>query len=352
MKRLLISLILTVGALILIPSVVSATEPIYDWVGGKPVISSDEDEWVGGKPYGVIGTSEAPSVVAPTVTTQAASNIEATTATGNGNITATGGEDCTARGFEWDTDSGAPYANTVSTSGTYSTGAFTGSLTSLPTGTTIYYRAFATNSAGTGYGSEESFLTKPAAPTAVSATDGTHTDKVVVTWTKSTGATGYRVYQDDVDVSGLLGDVATYDDTDADAGTITPGAALASDATSLVSIYLSLSGQSANNGTTHTYKVVAVNATGNSADSSTDTGYRGVGSLEYQWQVSAGDSDADYSDIAGAETASYTYTGDSPRYFKCVLDATGAAQATSTADRGRIATGLNIVKINGIPIFK
>jgi|GEM_PF-4651393 len=34
----------------------------------------------------------------------------------------------------------------------------------------------------------------PAPPTNVSATDGTHTDKVTITWTKSRSATGYKVY--------------------------------------------------------------------------------------------------------------------------------------------------------------
>ena len=147
----------------------------------------------------------------------------------------------------------------------FGTGAFTRSLTGLPTGDTIYARAYAHNSEGYSYGAEVNFLTKPAAPTNVAATDGAHTDKVVITWTKSTGATDYRVYRDAAD-SGPLGDVATYDDTGADAPTITPGTAAASDGDYAAHVALSLSGQSANNGTTHTYKVVAVNATGDSAD--------------------------------------------------------------------------------------
>lgn len=181
-------------------------------------------------------------------------------------------------------------------------------------------------------------ITVPAAPTDVAASDGTYMDKVTVTWTKSTGATGYRVYRDAVDVSGLLGDMSTYDDTGASVPTITAGSAVATDGTYATRVALSLSGISANNGTTHTYKVVASNATGNSADSSTDNGYRGVGSLTYQWQRSAADSDAGYSDIIGANTASYDDTGapsdGSARYYKCILNATGATQQTSAADRG------------------
>lgn len=313
----------------------------------------------------------APAIVAPTVTTQAASSVEDTTATCNGNITATGGANATARGCEWDTDSGAPYANSASDTGDFGAVSFTKALTSLPAGTTIYARAFGTNSAGTGYGSEVSFLTKPAAPTNVAATDGTYTDKVTITWTKPTGATNYHVWRDTTDL-GAAGDVATFDDTGADAPTITAGSAVASDGTSNAQVDLSLSGSSANNGTTHTYKVVASNATGNSADSATNTGYRGVGSLTYQWQRSSGDSDASYSNIDGATSSTYGDTAaptptvmagtasatdgsatdkvtlsisgasannGAGRYYKAVLNATGASGQTSVSNRGYRGVG-------------
>ena len=67
--------------------------------------------------------------------------------------------------------------------------------------------AFKLSMYATGY-------TIPDAPTSVSATDNL-TDKVTITWTKpvSQNVTGYRVYRDGGDVSGLLGDVATWDDT-------------------------------------------------------------------------------------------------------------------------------------------
>lgn len=94
-----------------------------------------------------------------TVTTQAASSLGATTATGNGNITATGGENANERGFDWDTDAGAPYANSATDTGSFGIGAFTKSLTDLPFGTMIYYRAKAHNSAGWGYGAEQTFTT-------------------------------------------------------------------------------------------------------------------------------------------------------------------------------------------------
>lgn len=308
----------------------------------------------------------------PTVTTQAAGSVEATTATGNGTIEATGGENASAWGVCYKTSSGCTTADsTAAGSGTGGAGTFTASMTSLSSGTTYYIKAYATNSAGTSYGDEVTILTKPAAPTSVAATDGTYTDKVTITWTKSTGATNYHVWRDSTDL-GAAGDVATYDDTGADAPTITAGSTVASDGTSTAQVDLSLSGTSANNGTTHTYKVVASNATGNSADSATDTGYRGVGSLTYQWQKSAADSDASYSNIDGATSSTYNDTAapaptvtagtasatdgsatdkttlsisgasannGEGRYYKCVLNATGAAQQTSASNRGYRGVG-------------
>ncbi len=310
-------------------------------------------------------------IVTPTVTTQAASSVEATTATCNGNITATGGENATARGCEWDLDSGAPYANNASDTGSYGTGVFTKGLTGLPAGTTVYARAFATNSAGIGYGSEVNFLTKPAAPTGVSATDGIYTDKVTITWTKSTGANQYHVWRDTTDL-GAAGDVATFDDTGAGAPSVTAGTASATDGSATDKVTLSISGASANNGTSYTYKVVASNATGSSADSATDTGYRAPGALTYQWYRSSGDADSGYSTLSGATTAPYDDTtapassitagtaaasdgtstthvslsvsGQSAnagagRYFYAALSATGAASADTNHDRGYIGVG-------------
>ena len=291
-------------------------------------------------------------ISAPTVTTSACTSVATTSATDNGNITNTGGENCTTRGFCYMTDtSGDPTTanSTAYDTGSFGTGAYTKSITGLSSGTSYRVRAYAINSGGTGYGTTVQLLTLPAAPTNVAATDGAHTDKVVITWTKSTGATDYHVWRDAVDL-GAAGDVAAFDDTGADAPTITPGTAAASDGTSSAHVALSLSGQSANNGTTHTYKVVASNATGNSADSTTDNGYRGVGALTYQWQRSAADSDASYSNISGATTASYNDTGapadGSGRHYKCVEDAADASQQTSTADRGYRAIGVSTITIS------
>lgn len=104
----------------------------------------------------------------PTVTTQAATSVDDVSATGNGNITNKGGENCDYRGFAWDTSSHtdpgdvvppATYSDNATESGSFTTGAFTGSITGLTPGTVYYYRAYAHNSMGWSYGEEVSFIT-------------------------------------------------------------------------------------------------------------------------------------------------------------------------------------------------
>ncbi|KKT22884.1 MAG: Cytochrome C family protein [Parcubacteria group bacterium GW2011_GWB1_43_8b] len=181
--------------------------------------------------------------VAPTVSTQAATLKEATTATCNGTIDATGGVNSTNAGCEWDIDSGAPYANNPSTAGDYGAVPFTQPLTSLPSGTTIYARAFATNSAGTGYGGETSFLTKPGAPTGLNFTSVTATTSRL-NWSSVTGAASYKVER----CTGT--GCSSYSEV----------------ATGVTNIYWDDSGRTGN--TIYRYQVRATNATGDSAYSS------------------------------------------------------------------------------------
>lgn len=93
---------------------------------------------------------------APTVTTQAVTDITTTTATGNGNVTSDGGSAITERGLVWATTANPTTAgNKVTAEGT--TGDFSASLTSLTPGTLYYVRAYATNAIGTSYGNEVTF---------------------------------------------------------------------------------------------------------------------------------------------------------------------------------------------------
>ncbi|MBN2438069.1 MAG: hypothetical protein JXL20_05645 [Deltaproteobacteria bacterium] len=110
---------------------------------------------------------------APTVTTQAVTGIGATTATGNGNITDLGAPNPTAHGVVWNTTGTPTTADNSTNEGVAGAiGAFTSNIAGLSPGTIYYVRAYATNTAGTAYGSDVSFITTPQLPVAneVSAT--------------------------------------------------------------------------------------------------------------------------------------------------------------------------------------
>lgn len=96
----------------------------------------------------------------PTVATNAVSNITATTASGGGLVSADGGAAVTARGLVWSRASGPTLGvNDGSVGSGSGTGIFTASLTGLTSGTLYFVRAYATNSAGTAYGSDLTFTT-------------------------------------------------------------------------------------------------------------------------------------------------------------------------------------------------
>lgn len=106
--------------------------------------------------YGISVYATGASLTAPTVTTQAATSITSNSCTGNGNITATGGANATRRGFAYKV--GTTGDPTISDSivyddGDFGTGAFTKTIAPLKLGTHYRVAAYATNSAGTSYGS-------------------------------------------------------------------------------------------------------------------------------------------------------------------------------------------------------
>ncbi|MCP5108009.1 MAG: hypothetical protein GY950_31760, partial [bacterium] len=104
----------------------------------------------------------------PTVDTPTSADITPTTATLGGNVSSINGANVTERGVYWSTTDGftPPGQGTnVSETGDWGTGAFTVPVTGLPPGTTIYFRAYAVNSAGTGYSAQDSFPTPPLPPT-------------------------------------------------------------------------------------------------------------------------------------------------------------------------------------------
>jgi len=98
--------------------------------------------------------------VVPTVTTLAVppESITGNSASGGGTVTAAGGSVVTARGIAWGLTDPPTIADDKTTDGE-DLGAFTSTMTELLGNTTYYVRAYATNSAGTGYGPTVSFTT-------------------------------------------------------------------------------------------------------------------------------------------------------------------------------------------------
>jgi|GEM_PF-2738431 len=136
---------------------------------------------------------------APTVTTGSASSITASTATIAGNITNNGGADATQRGFAYGTASNLATVIATTTDGSFTgTGAISTSTTGLSPNTTYYFRAYATNSAGTGYGSIQNFKTATTTPTvttgsASSITASTATIAGAITATGGENATQHGI---------------------------------------------------------------------------------------------------------------------------------------------------------------
>ena len=94
----------------------------------------------------------------PVVETGAVENITLTFATCGGNVVSDCGADVTERGVCWSTSPNPTINDNITTNGN-GTGTFTSDLVNLTANTTYYVRAYANNSAGTGYGNEISFTT-------------------------------------------------------------------------------------------------------------------------------------------------------------------------------------------------
>jgi len=107
--------------------------------------------------------------VLPTLAaTTAASGITGTTANSGGNVTSDGGSAIIERGICYGTTANPTIiANTKIIDPAPGTGSFVSNLTGLTGYTTYYVRAYATNSVGTAYGTQISFLTSRIPPTLV-----------------------------------------------------------------------------------------------------------------------------------------------------------------------------------------
>jgi plastocyanin len=107
----------------------------------------------------LIVTSCKKSDTLPVLTTDNVTAITRTTATSGGEITSDGGASIESRGICWSTSADPTVDGSKINAGS-GTGAFTADMTDLTPDTQYYVRAFATNSAGIGYGNQVTFTTE------------------------------------------------------------------------------------------------------------------------------------------------------------------------------------------------
>lgn len=104
------------------------------------------------------------------ITTNAVTNIKATTATCGGTVsTSTGKDTVLVTGVCWSTSQNPTYLDNTTSDG-YGFGSFTSSLTSLLSNTTYYVRAYAMKNYGIVYGNQVTFKTIVVPKSSLSAT--------------------------------------------------------------------------------------------------------------------------------------------------------------------------------------
>ena len=124
-------------------------------------------------------------------------SLTSTSARCGGNNISDGGSPITARGVVWSTSPSPTLTNNKTSEGTASTD-FISDITGLSPNTTYYVRAYVTSGAGTSYGSELSFTTlaaPPSAPTAVTARTGVNSAHINFTAPASNGGAVITNYE-------------------------------------------------------------------------------------------------------------------------------------------------------------
>lgn len=129
----------------------------------------------------ISGTMEGAVANPATVSTTSVSSVSTTTAVSGGTISSNGGGAVTASGVVWSTNQDPTIVDSKTTENVTS-GSYTSSLSNLTAGTTYYVRAYATNSAGTSYGSQVNFTTLASivAPTVSTTSQSQVTNKSFV----------------------------------------------------------------------------------------------------------------------------------------------------------------------------
>lgn len=122
----------------------------------------------------LLNSCEETKINPPALITSPATEISYTTVVTGGTVTDHGGADVTARGVCWATTLNPDISGSHTTDGA-GTGIYTSNLEGLTAGLTYYARAYATNSAGTAYGNEVTFVTTATTAATVSTGAATST---------------------------------------------------------------------------------------------------------------------------------------------------------------------------------
>lgn len=134
-------------------SIQNNRNPFIDFPGLEEYIWGNKTS----EPFYVNNTT----VVKPTVNSPVVSNITAYSATLGGTVISDGGGTITETGIYYSTTNGFADGDGIKISTTTPvSGAFTVSVVNLIPSTTYYFKAYATNSAGTGFSEQASFTTK------------------------------------------------------------------------------------------------------------------------------------------------------------------------------------------------
>jgi hypothetical protein len=195
----------------------------------------------------------------PVVTNTSVSGVGETSATLGGEITSDGGSAITERGTVWSTNPGVTISDNKTAEGGTSTGIFSHSRSGLPSGTLIYFRAYAINANGTSLSEEDSFTTLAAEPAnhatgfsgiSIAPTQNT----ITLTWTNPSPASESYL------IKGVVGAGSVTDPVDltpeSDALLVKNLAATAESYT-----FINLTPE-----TTYTFKIYPYNGTGNSVN--------------------------------------------------------------------------------------
>ncbi|MBV6343391.1 DUF2341 domain-containing protein, partial [Candidatus Magnetobacterium casense] len=174
------------------------------------------------------------------------------------------------------------------------------------------------------------------APTGVSATDGTYTDKVIISWTEPCGASGYYIYRGGTYVTSVAAGTVSYNDTGATAGTVDVGSPSSTPGIGYVRV--TTTGEHVHNASPVAYTLKSYAGTANSTSSSSNTGFRSVGALSYQWQYWDGGA---YVNIPGGTTDPYDDYTYAPAPY--IYPGTMQASTTNTSSVALSVSGESVI---------